>query len=423
MEKYVLGNGLRLILVKNERLPIFSYQTFFDVGGRFETQGLTGATHFLEHMMFKGSRNYPDGAFDSLIEKNGGSANAYTSFDSTVYYENAPVDILEEVIKVEGDRMSSPNLLPELFEKERLVVLEERRMRYDERPQGRMHLEMMKKAFKGTPYGGSVIGEVKDLNSLKRDEVMDFFKKFYAPNNAVVVIVGDIDFKKTLELIKKNYGQIPRNKKLADLKGQIDGKNSYQFPRDFSQKVTLHGRPQNPLFSLVYQGFKKNSKEEQILNVLSGILGMGESSHLYQKYVKGKRPLVSQISMGPYSLNNAGILITSGELLGKISVNRFYKDLIKELKTSCDVAVTPRNVQKIKNNYWIALYSKMQTNSGISSFLGEREAFYGDYKSYTKVFEDYNSIQTDDVKNLCNKIFRNGKPLYITMWNKHKRKK
>ena len=230
VHKYVLDNGLKLLVYENHKLPIFSFHTFYDVGGRHESEGTTGATHFLEHMMFKGAKKYGPGIFDTLIESNGGSNNAYTTFDSTVYYENLPTktkdgeSLVEKMIDVEADRMENLLLEQQSFESERNVVLEERKMRYENSPSGKLWMALMKNIFEATPYGGSVIGSKEDLVSLKRDQVMDFFNKFYTPDNAVIVVAGDVDPSNVYDQVKEKYGQMKSSS--AEIKQYKDKRNN-----------------------------------------------------------------------------------------------------------------------------------------------------------------------------------------------------
>ena len=220
--KEVLPNGLKVLIMENRRLPIFSYYTYFDVGGRHERKGITGASHFLEHLMFKGAKKYGAGEFDSLIEGNGGFSNAYTTFDNTVYHENMPSKSLPIIIDMEADRMVNLLLEPTAFEKERQVVLEERKQRYENRPMGKLFLSMMQAVFENTPYGGSVIGDIEDIKNVTRDQIYDYFKKYYSPNNAIIVIVGDVDTKKTMAMIKEKYGSLKANPNLKKLKEKMD---------------------------------------------------------------------------------------------------------------------------------------------------------------------------------------------------------
>ena len=229
VKKYVLDNGMIVLIAPNPKLPIASYYTLYDVGGRYEVKGTTGATHFLEHMMFKGAQKYGPGQFDNLIESNGGTTNAYTTNDATVYYQNIPSSFVEKMVDLEADRLQHLLLEPISFESERKVIFEERKMRYENSPDGFIYLMMMKKIFEGTPYGQSVIGDVEDLNALNRDQVMDFFKTYYAPDNAILAISGDVDPDKLLPVIKEKYGVIPRSKGLTALKAQRDNPANYEL--------------------------------------------------------------------------------------------------------------------------------------------------------------------------------------------------
>ena len=176
VHKITLENGLKVLLLENHRLPIFSFQIFYEVGGRDEQKGITGASHFLEHLMFKGAKKYGPGEFDYLIEGNGGVNNAYTTQDLTVYYENMPANMLEKIIDVEADRMNNLLVEPKAFEKERSVVLEERKMRYENSPRGKLYLKFQERLYHNTPYGTSVIGDIADLKSVSRDQIYQYFK-------------------------------------------------------------------------------------------------------------------------------------------------------------------------------------------------------------------------------------------------------
>ena len=326
-QKFILPNGLKVIISENRKLPIFSFLTFYDVGGRFESRenGTTGATHFLEHMMFKGAKKFGPGEFERIIESNGGRSNAYTTFDSTVYYESLSSSVFPKIVELEADRMGNLLIEKNSFESERKVVLEERKMRYENSPGGKLFLAMMQTVFKGTPYGGSVIGDEKDLLSLSREQVRKFFNTFYAPNNATIVIVGDVDTKKTLALIKKHFGKLKKQEKLTEVKKQVDRKRSYKGAVLNGQKISLHGSAPNPIFIGAYQGEPLGTRKAFVLDVLSSMLSGGASSYLTQKYVLGKKPLLSQIYLANYNLKNSGVLFIKGELLKGTSLSRMKK--------------------------------------------------------------------------------------------------
>ena len=199
----VLDNGLKVLVVENKKTPVFSFYSYYQVGSKFELAGATGSSHLLEHMMFKGAKKYGENVFDKIVSGNGGQNNAYTTNDLTVYYEMLPSEHFEKIADVEADRMQNLLLETSSFEKERYVVLEERKLRYENSDRGKLYLNMMKEMFVGTPYGSSVIGEVEDLKTISREKVLDYFKKFYAPNNAVVLVVGDLEHEDVFRIMRK----------------------------------------------------------------------------------------------------------------------------------------------------------------------------------------------------------------------------
>lgn len=420
VEKMTLDNGLRVLLVQNSKLPIFSYYTFYGVGGKHESKGITGASHFLEHMMFKGAKNFGSGAFDRIIEGNGGSSNAYTTNDETVYYEKLPSEALELIIKVEADRIQNLLLDPEAFEKERNVVLEERKMRYENSPQGKLYLTVMEAMFEGTPYGRSVIGDIEDLKSVTRDQIMEYFKTHYAPNNAIVVIVGDFEMSKVKEQIRNAYGQIPKSESLAAVQNKFQDESLYKWNGKYNREIKINSTNPVPQFMYSFQGVKLGAKEAYTLDILSSILGDGRSSYLNQLFVASKKPVLSSVSVGNYNLSHSGIFYLSGNLLASTNLARFKNQLDKELQKSCDEKIiSKRNVQKVKNQYLVALYGGLDTNSGIARFIGSAEQDFNDYNYFNKELAIYNSITPEDVIAECRKIFDKNKSIFTSIWNKH----
>jgi zinc protease len=419
-----LSNGLKIILIKNPKLPIFSYYTFYKVGSIYETPGITGASHFLEHMMFKGAKKYAQGEFDKIIEGNGGSNNAYTTNDLTVYYEKMPLAALEKVIDLEADRMVNLTLGAESFEKERQVVLEERKMRYENSPNGQLHLEMMQKVFEKTPYGRSVIGDIPDLKSVSRDQIHAYFKKFYSPNNAVIVIAGDLDFDSTFSMIEDKFGGLKKFEGLEQEKVPFDKPSNFAFKGKFNKTYNLYGTSPMPMFTLAYQGVKFGERQSFVLDILSSILGDGKSSYLNQNYVQAKKPIFTNVGASNYTLMKSGVFYVSGQLLPGIRLKRAERDLKRTLARSCNEKVLNlRSLDKIKNQYRISTYSKLITNSGMAQLVGNAQVYSGDWKKYEEVLEIYDEITLDEVVSECKKIFKNKKSIFLSIWNKNKKVK
>ncbi len=421
VHKEVLDNGLKVIIVENPSLPIYSLYSFFDVGGRFEEAGTTGATHFLEHMVFKKTKNYPSGHFSQFVNDNGGSSNAYTTFDNTVYYEQMPASTLKNMLELEAERLQNLVLDPEEFEKERAVVLEERKMRYENSPRGQLYLAMMKTMFEGTPYGGSVIGEINDVKNLTRDRMFEFYQKYYAPNNMTLVLVGDVKTEDAMELIEETLGKLKRNDELANTKKAFREKYSFEPSAKLPKYIKLKGQSVTPLFSLSFPALKAGHEDAYALDFVASILGDGASSYLNQEFVTSKKPKLANIYAANYNLLKSGVFFIQGQLLEKQSLNRFKRSLFYVLKKSCDEAITERSVQKTKNKILIDYYSGITNNSGLASFLGSNEFFYKDYAAYKKELDTYENMSVEKVKTACRKYLVSDKSAFISIWNKHKR--
>lgn len=421
--KLKLDNGLTILLHEDRRLPIIAYYTFFDVGGRYEQKGLTGATHFLEHMMFKGTNKFAQGQFDGIIESNGGATNAYTTFDSTVYYQTFPSSLIEKIVELEADRMADILLDENSLEKERSVILEERKMRYENSPGGKLFLETLQALYKGTPYGLSVIGDNEDIKALTRDNLKKFHSDFYAPNNAILVIAGDFETSKVIQMIKDHYGKIPSNTSMASLKKEMDSEERFTFKIKSGKDIDLYGSNPNPMFMIAFKGMAQGSRPALVLDMLSSILGDGNSSYFSEKYVKNKRPMLSNVYASNYTLKNSGSFLIGGELLSKTSISTFRKTMKQDFAKLCSKSIDERNLQKTKNQYLKYYYDAIKTNDGIAKFLGSNESVYGDYAHYKKELEIYNSITVDEVVEACHKIFNQQSPIFVTIWNKNKIKK
>ncbi len=422
VKKKTLANGLRVLVYENNRLPIFSYYTFYDIGGRHESrvEKTTGATHFLEHMMFKGAKKYGPGQFDTLIEGKGGSTNAYTNFDMTVYYQNLPAEMLDTVVDMEADRIQHLLLVPESFESERNVIFEERKYRYENSSNGKLYLAMMQSVFEGTPYGGSVIGDEVDLKNLSRDQVFDFFQKYYVPNNAIIVVAGDVDADDVFSMVEKKFGAIPASAQLSSLRKNGDDATRFTLKAKFNKEIVLQGNTPVPLFTMAFKGEPLGVREAYVMDILSSILGSGNSSHLNQLYVKAAKPILNDVSVVNYNLKYNGVFYISGELLKGVSIDQIKQRLRRDMANWCDKdALNARNLQKTKNQLLVSYFEDIRSNSGMAHFLGLREAYFGDYQEYLKELEIYNSITLEEVKKSCDRILKKSNPhIFLSIWDK-----
>jgi zinc protease len=418
VDELKLDNGMTALIVNNPKLPIFSLYFFYKVGGKNEVPGITGASHFLEHMMFKGAKKYGKNSIDFIIEGSGGSTNAYTTSDQTVYYENLPSKELPMMLDIEADRMENLALDPGDFDRERAVVLEERKMRYENSPRGQLYQLLMANLFEGTAYGRPVIGEIPDLKSVKREQIHAYFKRFYAPNNVTLVLVGDVNTAAAKKMIAEKFGKIPSSKTVtedhASLKDEAFVRTSVG-----SKVVYQKGESPSPIFMMAYPTYKAGHSKSYALDVLSSILGSGKSSALTNEYILVNKPVATSMYAAHQQLEKAGFFFIGGELVRGIKLNEFRENLNSKLKSYCDTEITARNIQKIKNNYLVDLYSGLDTNAGLAQFLGDRQLLMGDWRFYKTELQNYEKVSVEDVKAICLETFSKSS-VFVSVWNQHK---
>jgi zinc protease len=414
-----LDNGLILVVVEDKSLPVYSLQTFFNVGGKNEVAGITGASHLLEHLLFKGTKTKKKENFDYIVEGSGGSSNAYTSNDMTVYFENMPSSTLEKMLQTEADRMVNLAINPVEFESERQVVLEERKMRYENSPRGQLYLTLMQEMFRATPYGTSVIGSVKDLKSVTRDQIYNYYKQWYAPNNATLVIVGDVDFKQTVSWVEKYYGPLKASPTPIEARALLRDED-FEMKRVDTIKKEIKGASPLPMFMLGFAGHPIGTKEGFALDLISSILGDGQSSFLQKKFTLGKKVKASNLYAGNYTLEKAGTFLIGGQLVQGVEPAAFRAELLKALRSSCQTEMNAKNLQKVLNQYLISTFKSLETNAGKASFVGERQAFFRDWSYYKKEWNDYQSIKPEKLREVCQSTLNQKNWVWVSVWDKHK---
>src|SRR5436309_10914215 len=273
-----LDNGLRVLLLEDQRSPIVSFQVWYRVGSRNEQRGSTGIAHFLEHMMFKRTPSHGPKQFARLVEENGGQDNAFTSQDVTSYYVDIAADKLDLVIDLEADRMQNLLLDPKEIASEREVVIEERRTRTEDDPSGFLGEEVSSIAFKAHAYGAPIIGWMDDIKRVTPEEIRAFYKTYYVPNNAVVVAVGAFRAADTLEKIKKRFGRIPRGKVPPPMLAVEPAQNG-------ERRVVVRKQAELPIVYMAWHVPNHRSDDAVALEVLSTILSGGRASRLYRDLV------------------------------------------------------------------------------------------------------------------------------------------
>ncbi|OHC79188.1 MAG: zinc protease, partial [Rhodospirillales bacterium RIFCSPLOWO2_01_FULL_65_14] len=289
-EIFTLKNGMQVVVIENHRAPVVTQMVWYKVGSADEGPGDSGIAHFLEHLMFKGTKKRTPGEYSRILARNGGRENAFTSTDYTAYHQTVAVDRLEMIMEMEADRMTNLVLDEDAVTTERLVVLEERRMRTDNNPSARLQEQVNAALFLNYPYRRPVIGWEHEIKALDRKRVIDFYKRWYAPNNAILVVTGDITADALKPLAEKYYGVIPAGPK-------IERNRPTEPPQSAARRVALEDpRVRQPSWSRYYLAPSLKVGETKYaypLEVLSDILGGGATSRLYRTLVVDSKIAVS----------------------------------------------------------------------------------------------------------------------------------
>ncbi|WNG17372.1 M16 family metallopeptidase [Cystobacter fuscus] len=397
VQEATLPNGLRVRLLANHQTPVVSLYTFFQVGSRNERPGITGISHLFEHMMFNGAKKYGPKKFDQTLESNGGRSNAYTSTDMTVYYEDFASDALETVLDLESDRMRSLRINDVALKSERQVVLEERRVRVDNDITGIMDEELGTLVWKAHAYRWPVIGWQKDIENITRQDCEQYFRTYYAPNNAVLYIVGDIDPKKTLALVRKYYGDIPKGPTPAPV---LDAEPEQKGER----RAEVRHPAQSPALMIAYRGPAARDEDTLLLDVIQYALAKGEGSRLTKKLVYDTQLAVSVGVDWGWRLD-PGIILFFLELKPDSDPRKVEEALYAELERLVAEGLTERELQKAKNNLRADHLRELATNSGRAHAMGHYEALLGSWRDGLTLPSVYAAATNEQVRAVAAKYF------------------
>jgi len=392
-----LENGLKILLVEDHNIPSVALYTFFRVGSRNERPGLTGVSHFIEHMMFNGTPKVGPGEFDRRMEFQGGSNNAFTSDDMTGYTDWFPPAALEAMIEMEADRIQGLALVPEVFESERGVIASERRLGVENDNDAILNENVRATAIMAHPYHWDVIGWMSDILSWRRDEVMAYYRTYYAPGNAILIVVGDIDPAKTLGLIQKYYGPIQASPPPPPV-------STVEPPQMGTKTVIIRKEAQAPSFLAVWHAPSAKDADYLPLAILAKPLLEGESSRLYKRLVRDEE---LAIDVG------GGIQETIDPLLFSINVkprpgvdlDKIDRVIEEELAKVKAEGITPQEYAKAMNIIRNDFYMSLQTISGKAGQLGSTELLTGDFARLFTVMDDYAAVKIDRIKEAAGKYF------------------
>ena len=385
-----LANGLKVLLVEDHNIPSVALYTFFRVGSRNERPGLTGVSHFIEHMMFNGTPGIGPGEFDRRMEFRGGRNNAYTGDDMTAYTDWFPPAALEAMIAMEADRIQGLAFVPEVFESERGVIASERRLGVDNNNDALLGETVRATAIMAHPYHWDVIGWMSDILSWRRDEVMAYYRTYYAPNNAVLVIAGDIDPARTLELVKKYYGPVPASTPPPPV-------TTVEPPQLGTKTVVMRKEAQAPSFLAVWHSPGARDADFLPLSILAKPLLSGESSRLYRRLVR-EEELAIDVGGGIAETIDPQLFTIEVKPRPGADLDRIDRVIEEELAKVRADGITAQEYEKAMNIIRNDFYRGLQTVAGKANELGTTELLYGDFGRLFTIMDDYAAIKIDRVK-------------------------
>ncbi len=392
-----LDNGLKVILLEDHSVPVISYQTFFRVGARNERPGITGISHFMEHMMFNGTEKYGPQEFDRVLEANGGYSNAFTSKNMTAYYEDFASDVLELIVDLDSDRLKSLALDPQYVVSELGVVKEERRLGIDNSVEGMLYEELYALAYKAHPYSWPVIGWMSDLESMDRDDCVEYFRTYYAPNNAVLIVAGDFDSAEAMKLIHEYYDDIPSQEVSSDVR-TIE-------PEQFGERrAEVHKSAELPQIMIGYHGTSAASDDIYALDVLESILTGGQSSRLYRKLVRDLGIAIRVESSFGWNIDPGLIYFDVKMKPGEDTV-KGEEAIYSELEAIAAEGVEEEELERAKNMLEADFIRSMQTVNRKARKIGTYEVYFGDFRGIPEVPGKYRAVTNDDIKRVAGEYF------------------
>jgi zinc protease len=397
VKTFTLKNGMKFLVIEDNSIPNANMYLFYKVGSRNEYQGITGLSHFFEHMMFNGAKKYGPKMFDQTMEFNGGANNAYTTENVTVYTNWFPSSATEVIFDLEGDRISSLSIDPKMVESERGVVLSERSTGLENSPWEALSQQVQATAFQEHPYHWPVIGYEDDMKNWKQADLERYFKTYYAPNNCVTVVSGNVKFDEVKRLAEKYIEPIPAQPAPPKV-------HTVEPPQTGERRLLVQRDVSTPYINIVYKVPEAKSDDYYALSILSDILSSGKSSRLYASLVD-KMQLASEASTSygqSFDPTLFNFYLVASENIKEADVENAVYEEIEKIKTS---GITETELQKIKNQKLMEFYSQVETINGKSNNIGTYEVFFGDYKKMFDAPAAYNKITVADIQRVAKKYF------------------
>ncbi|MCX8033775.1 MAG: insulinase family protein [Thermodesulfovibrio sp.] len=395
IKEEIFKNGLKLILIKDNSSPVATFQVWYKVGAINEPEGKSGISHLLEHLMFRGSKNYPGNVFSKIIQSQGGVDNAFTTKDYTVYYQKLTPSKLDISINLESDRMENLLLQREDFELEKKIVLEERRQRYEDNPESLIIEEVIGTAFKVHPYRRPVIGWTEDIQSITFEDIKQYYHKYYCPDNAFIIVAGDIN-DDIIEKIREKFEKIPSCKDISE------SKKLYEPKQYGERRLILKKQTYLPMLVMVYKVPAYPKIDSLSLEILSTILGEGKSSRLFRKLVNEKA-LVVDIETSNSPLSRDGFLFfIVASIRDKQKVEEVEKIIREEIEKIKSELPSEKEIEKAKNQVEASFLFSQDSVFGQALILGRFEII-SSWKMIEKYKQEIMKISGNDLVEVAKK--------------------
>ncbi len=391
-----LANGLRVIIAADRTAPVYGIAVTYNVGSRNERPGRTGFAHLFEHMMFEGSKNVGKGEHFILIFNNGGNMNGTTTEDRTNYFEELPKNQLDLGLFLESDRMRSLNVNQSNLDNQRNAVQEERRLGEDNQPYGHAFLDIDNLAYDNFAYKHSTIGEMSDLNAASVDDVKEFFRIYYAPNNAVLTLVGDLDPAETIEKVKKYFGDIPRQPPPPPV-------DMIEPPHYGERRETIHDPlARTPMVLMGYHIPPGNTPDNRAFHVLANVLGQGQSSRLYQHLVKDKQ-YATQVFVQADDRRGPSMLYFYAFLRPGVKPEDCEAAIRDEVVAVQKDGITTEELEKARVQFLRSQIQTRQSDLYTAILIGQYAVFFNDPDLINTVVDKFDAVTADQVKEVAQK--------------------
>jgi zinc protease len=405
-EEYDLDNGMHVILHQDNSAPVVTVSVMYHVGAKDENPERTGFAHFFEHLLFEGTENIPRGEWFNIVTSNGGSNNANTTDDRTYYYEVFPSNSVELGLWMESERLLHPVINQIGVDTQNEVVKEEKRLRVDNQPYGNILAEIKKRMFKVHPYKGTTIGEMEHLDAATLEEFQAFNKKFYVPNNAVLVVAGDIDKAEVKKMIQDYFGPIPRGE---DIVRDLPREEPITEPmRDKAYDPNI----QIPAVIAAYRTPSFKDRDAYVLDMISSYLSGGKSSVLYKKMVDEQKQALAVQAVN-ISQEDYGIYALFGLPLGDVSLDTLITEMDEEIVKIQEELISERDYQKLQNQFENQFVNSNSSIEGIANSLARYYMLYDNVNLINDEINIYRSITREEMRDVAKKYLNPNQRLIL----------